>query len=525
MGGWNGSGVFSRTYSWVQDQLNGIKIRADRHDVNDTDFVNGINNCLTKDGQNAATADLPMGTYKHTNVGKATALNQYATAEQFIDNELIYYTASGTDTYTITPSPAITTYAAGQEWLVKFTNANTGAATINVNSLGAKSLVKGVSTALVSGDIEAGSIKRITYDGTNFIVSNANTGNVTAASNLTDNAIVRGDGGGKGVQTAPNCYVDDNGRVLIGGATALSPAGQTPYLQMQGTSGGMSAIATIRHQANSSGALLIGAKSRSASIGSNTIVQNGDTLFEIQAAADDGTDLATVGAAIQMVVDGTPGANDMPTKMVLAVTADGANSPTAALTINNGRDIDVANRIAVGSPTAAASPATGDVNAKRFLKDGVVVGVTLGTPVATTSGTSVSYTSIPAGVSKITVMLNGVSTNGTSRVMLQLGDSGGLENTGYVANGGYATNGTEISSGFPVSDNHNASDLIYGTFELTRYSGNEWICSWNMYQKGQNKFSTGNGVKTLSATLDRVALTTVGGTDAFDAGAFNVTYE
>jgi hypothetical protein len=201
MGGWNGSGIFEKTYSWVQDQINGIKIRADRHDTNDTDFTNGINNCLTKDGQNAPTGNLPMATFKHTNVGKATALNQYTTAEQIIDSELTYYTATGTDTYVITPSPAITAYAEGQAFRVRFTNANTGAATININGLGAKTLVKNASTALSAGDLAATVIKDIYYDGTNFQVKDiaaASGGDVssnTATSVNSEISLFSGTGG------------------------------------------------------------------------------------------------------------------------------------------------------------------------------------------------------------------------------------------------------------------------------------------------------------------------------------------
>lgn len=84
MGGWSGSGTFSRTHNWVQDQGNGILIRADRHDANDTDFVNGINNCLTKDGQNMPSANLPMAGYKHTGVANASASDQYAAFGQVL---------------------------------------------------------------------------------------------------------------------------------------------------------------------------------------------------------------------------------------------------------------------------------------------------------------------------------------------------------------------------------------------------------------------------------------------------------
>ena len=199
MAGWNGSGTFSRTYNWVQDQANGIKIVASRHDANDVDFVNGINNCLTKDGQNSPSAALPMATYNHTNVGKATALNQYATAEQVVDNELQYYAASGTDTYAITPNPAIAAYAAGQSFYVNFTNGNTGAATLNVSGLGAKALTREVSTALASGDLVAGKIYEVVYDGTRFQVKDiqtgitALTGDVTASGNGSQVATIAND--------------------------------------------------------------------------------------------------------------------------------------------------------------------------------------------------------------------------------------------------------------------------------------------------------------------------------------------
>ena len=82
----------------------------------------------------------------------------------------LYAVATGTDTYAITVTPAPTAYAAGNIYYVKFTNANTGAATLNVNALGVKSIVKGTSTALVAGDIPAGRVALLTYDGTNFII-------------------------------------------------------------------------------------------------------------------------------------------------------------------------------------------------------------------------------------------------------------------------------------------------------------------------------------------------------------------
>jgi hypothetical protein len=87
-----------------------------------------------------------------------------------VDDVYISYavTATGTDTYAATPSPALTGYATNTRFYVKFTNANTGAATLNLNALGAKAIKKTSTVALAAGDIAAGQIVELIYDGTNF---------------------------------------------------------------------------------------------------------------------------------------------------------------------------------------------------------------------------------------------------------------------------------------------------------------------------------------------------------------------
>lgn len=94
-------------------------------------------------------------------------------------------TASGTNTYTATITPAPAAYVSGKIYAIKFTNANTGAATINLNSLGAKSIKKNGSTDLGSGDISAGQIYLLAYDGTNFqVTSSIGGGGTTLAAGV-----------------------------------------------------------------------------------------------------------------------------------------------------------------------------------------------------------------------------------------------------------------------------------------------------------------------------------------------------
>ncbi len=126
------------------------------------------------DGNIAALAAAPVkATAAELNTGTndtkfATALGLEDSKYLNQNNTKISGTATGTDTYVLALTPALTAYAPYQRFDVLFTNANTGASTININGLGAKSILKDASTALASGDISAGRVVTIVYDGTNF---------------------------------------------------------------------------------------------------------------------------------------------------------------------------------------------------------------------------------------------------------------------------------------------------------------------------------------------------------------------
>lgn len=136
----NGSGTFNRIYSWVSDRLAGINITDTRMDAEMDGFATGLSNCIAKDGQSTATANLPMGGFRHTDIGNASARNHYAAVGQVQDGGFVWGgTAAGTaDALTITTSPVTTAYASGQRFVFIPGSDNTGTATLNVNSLAQK---------------------------------------------------------------------------------------------------------------------------------------------------------------------------------------------------------------------------------------------------------------------------------------------------------------------------------------------------------------------------------------------------
>jgi hypothetical protein len=155
--------------------------------------------------------------------------------------------------------------------------------------------------------------------------------------------------------------------------------------------------------------------------------------------------------------------------------------------------------------------------------------LTSGTAVATTSGTAIDFTSIPSWVRRITVMLSGVSTNGSSNLLLRVG-SGSIQTSGYdstascgTAAGTYQSSTAGFLMTYPLQT---ANSVFKGTLVLTLLGSNTWIQSGcisdSVYQLLNNGSS---GSVTLSGTLDRVRLTTVNGTDAFDAGSINILFE
>lgn len=157
--------------------------------------------------------------------------------------------------------------------------------------------------------------------------------------------------------------------------------------------------------------------------------------------------------------------------------------------------------------------------------------VTSGTAVASTSGTSIDFTSIPSWVKRITVMFNGVSLSGSSNYLIQLG-AGSVVTTGYVSASTYQGSANVVgnlvsTAGFAVSSAAGAANVISGALSLLLVGGNIWVSNHAMglNSSGAGYSMSGGGNLSLGGTLDRIRITTVNGTDTFDAGSINILYE
>jgi hypothetical protein len=155
-------------------------------------------------------------------------------------------------------------------------------------------------------------------------------------------------------------------------------------------------------------------------------------------------------------------------------------------------------------------------------------GLQTGTAQASTSGTSITFTGIPSWVKRITLMFAGVSTSGSSYPLVQIG-AGSVQTTGYLGSGGYlgsSAGAINYTTGFGLSSS-GASNLFNGTLVITLMNSSTytWVAQGCIGLSNVAFVEPTAGSVSLSGTLDRVVLTTVNGTDTFDAGSVNILYE
>lgn len=171
--------AYTRSYDWTDDRDAGTKILATRFDTEMDGMVTNLNNRLDKDGSVTPTANQPMGGFRHTGVGNASARDNYSAAGQIQDNSLNYVVAAGSaNAITLDLTPSITAYATGQVFYFKAASANTAATTVNIDSVGAKNIYEN-GAALQGGEIQADFMYAIVYDGTQFNLVRLGNGLIT----------------------------------------------------------------------------------------------------------------------------------------------------------------------------------------------------------------------------------------------------------------------------------------------------------------------------------------------------------
>ena len=172
--------------------------------------------------------------------------------------------------------------------------------------------------------------------------------------------------------------------------------------------------------------------------------------------------------------------------------------------------------------TISTTPADGSITPAKLSQP-----FTSGTAVASTSGTAVNFTGIPSWVKRITVMFDGVSLSGTDSLLIQIGDSGGLENTGYNGGGARMSASAIVATTFTTGFGFNTSTaavLHSGSVVINNVTGNTWSASGTLGGSASIFVNILGGSKSLSSQLDRVSVTR-NGTDTFDAGSINIMYE
>ena len=148
------------------------------------------------------------------------------------------------------------------------------------------------------------------------------------------------------------------------------------------------------------------------------------------------------------------------------------------------------------------------------------------TAIATTSGSTASFSSIPSWVKRITIMMSGFSSNGVIEPQLTLGDSGGIESSGYLGQAVDIAGATrQETTYFLMKYTHSASGTATGIYTLALIDSatNTWVYSGQVYSTQGNASGFVNGEKTLSGVLDRIQISV--GTDTFDAGKINILYD
>jgi hypothetical protein len=219
---------------------------------------------------------------------------------------------------------------------------------------------------------------------------------------------------------------------------------------------------------------------------------------------------------------------------VLPATLNQLAQSTVALTAETIVAADIASDAVTTAKILDGNVTTLKIAAGNVTPDRLSQPLTLRTAQATTSGSAISFADIPSWAKRITVILNqvqnsGVAGGGNSAIIIQLGTSAGFKTSDYIATG-TAITGSNLcgigvfTAGFSAGTGVLSTSSRSGCLFLHNPGSNFWVASGTI-TNGTVAAGTSSGVVSLAGTLDRLQLTTVGGTDAFTGGSINIAYE
>jgi hypothetical protein len=461
---YNGSGTF-QINTTGQPVVTGTVISSTAFNALTADLATGLSTAITKDGQTATTARIPFAAG--------------------ISSTLVTDSTSSSTGSIITAGGIGVAKAAYIGTTLNVTGSSTFTGAIAVDSVTDSS---STTTGSIQTDGGLG-VAKAAYIGTTLNVASTTT--LTGVATLTANPVLSA-GTANGVAylngskslTSGTAFVFDGTNVGIG--TSSNGTGTRLEVRAANTitdaRGIASIISTTAAASNVGGSL---------SLGGETGQSTTPYVFGSIAGRYEGSNYS---GYLQLSTTGSAGG------------------------ITERMRIDSSGNVLINTTTA-------QTGAKLAVTGGIQGTITLGTAVASTSGTSIDFTSIPSWVKRITVMFNGVSTSGTNSFLVQIG-SGSVTTTGYASSSTGASTAVSTvnsTSGFIIR-NASAAFLFSGSITIFLVSSNSYVQSHTL------KIATtdtvfGAGDVALSGALDRVRITTVGGTDTFDAGSINIMYE
>lgn len=489
----------------------------------------------------ALAADLNMGGYKITALGAGTAAADAVRLSQLQNSQgQTLGTIAGTDTITAVGSPTLTAYANGQVFYFVAAGTNTGATTINIDSLGAKSIYA-EGAACVGGEIVSGKVYLIRYNGTQFDLLSITDSQLTipdttpivkGATDATKKLRLEVDGQTTG-QTRVVASQDRDGTMGLAEDQIFPVSASVAANAMTLTLN--PCVIAFRSSTITSGAVNV----RAINTAITTTISSGSTGGTASGVTSRILVLAMDNAGtVELAWCNSKGDINLFESGLISTTAEGgAGAADSANVIYSTtarsnlpfRIVGIIESTQATAGTWASSP-TAVIGSNPLASVLKVHQIRLGTPTSA-SGTSVNFTGIQTWVKRITINFVGLSTNGTSDYLIQLGTSGGVVSSGYLGTGtalvpaGTVT-ATNYTAGFglPFST---AAAVAHGSIvlSLVSQSANTWACSG---AGGRSDAAVGwvvGGSVSLSEILDRVRITTAGGADTFDAGTINITYE